>query len=71
MPEYIDRELALEAAKKSHLYFSIKPIINNIPAADVRHAVLCKNCLFQQYCKLAQYLGEDGYCSNGEKREVI
>lgn len=39
MPEYIDRELALEAAKKSYLYFSIKPIINNIPAADARPVV--------------------------------
>lgn len=36
MAEYIDREAVLEAAKKSHLYFDIKPIINSIPAADVR-----------------------------------
>ena len=36
MAEYIEREAALEAAKKSHLYFDIKPIINSIPAADVR-----------------------------------
>ena len=36
MAEYIEREVALEAAKKSHLYFDIKPIINSIPAADVR-----------------------------------
>ena len=34
--EYISREAAIEAAKKSHLYFDIKPIINSIPAADVR-----------------------------------
>ena len=33
--EYIEREAAIEAAKKSHLYFDIKPIINSIPAADV------------------------------------
>lgn len=36
MTDYISREAALEAAKKSHLYFDIKPIINSIPAADVR-----------------------------------
>ena len=35
MAEYIEREAAIEAAKKSHLYFDIKPIINSIPAADV------------------------------------
>lgn len=39
MAEYIEREAALEAAKKSHLYFDIKPIINSIPAADVRPVV--------------------------------
>jgi hypothetical protein len=39
MVEYIEREAALEAAKKSHLYFDIKPIINAIPAADVRPVV--------------------------------
>ena len=39
MPEYIERDAALEAAKKSNLYFDIKPIINSIPAADVRPVV--------------------------------
>jgi hypothetical protein len=39
MVDYIEREAALEAAKKSHLYFDIKPIINSIPAADVRPVV--------------------------------
>ena len=39
MAEYIEREAALEAAKKSYLYFDLKPIINSIPAADVRPVV--------------------------------
>jgi hypothetical protein len=39
MAEYIEREAALEAAKKSHLYFDLKPIINSIPTADVRPVV--------------------------------
>ena len=39
MAEYIEREAALEAAKKSHLYFDLKPIINSIPSADVRPVV--------------------------------
>ena len=39
MAEYIEREAALEAAKKSHLYFDIKPIINSISAAEVRPVV--------------------------------
>ena len=39
MAEYISREAAIEAAKKSHLYFDIKPIINSIPTADARPVV--------------------------------
>ncbi len=39
MAKYIEVEAALETAKKSHLYFDIKPIINSIPAADVRPVV--------------------------------
>jgi hypothetical protein len=39
------------------------------PAADVRPVVLCRDCMMRQYCKVAQYLGTDGFCSNGEKRE--
>lgn len=31
--------------------------------------VRCKDCMMRQYCKVAQYLGADGFCSNGEKRE--
>ena len=43
--------------------------VKSIPAADVRPVVLCKDCMLRQYCKVAQYLGADGFCSNGEKRE--
>lgn len=28
-----------------------------------------KDCMMRQYCKVAQYLGADGFCSNGEKKE--
>ena len=43
--------------------------IDDIPAADVRPVVLCRDCILRQYCKVAQYLGADGFCSKGEKRE--
>lgn len=39
MSDYIEREAAIEEAKKSHLYFDLKPIINSLPAADVRPVV--------------------------------
>lgn len=30
--------------------------------------VRCKDCLLRQHCKTAQYLGEDGFCSNAVRR---
>lgn len=39
MTDYISREAAIEEAKKSHLYFDIKPILQRVPAADVRPVV--------------------------------
>lgn len=31
--------------------------------------VRCKNCEIEQMCTLAQCLGENGYCSYGERKE--
>lgn len=80
MAEYIERETALEAAKKSHLYFDIKPIINSIPAADVRPVVLCKDCkCYRQSSFVDKHMecARSGFpvhpvdfCSCGEKREA-
>ena len=78
MAEYISREAALEAAKKSHLYFDIKPIINSIPAADVRPVVTCAECKWwtkqeaslQGRCELLQmYPTGAWFCANGKREE--
>lgn len=37
-------------------------VIDNIPEGIIR----CGKCKHQQTCKIAQRLGEDGYCSEGE-----
>lgn len=83
MAEYISREAALEAAKKSHLYFDLKPIINSIPAADVRPVVLCRNCVHYEMGVCLKIYDDgaankdawqerkpDDYCSYGEDRNV-
>ena len=76
--DYISREAANEACLKAvrrcslSLYNGImvaRGAILKLSAADVRPVVLCRDCMLRQYCKVAQYLGEDGFCSNGEKRE--
>jgi len=70
MSEYIEREAAINAVFGAMADGrAVFPALNNLPAADVRPVVLCRDCMLRQYCKFAQYLGEDGFCSNGEKRE--
>lgn len=43
--------------------------VEEFPASDVVEVVRCDDCNMQQTCKFAQYLGADGYCSHGERRE--
>ena len=39
-------------------------------AGRLVEVIRCDNCLHQQYCKQAQYLGTDGYCSKAELKEL-
>ena len=34
-----------------------------------KYVILCKDCKEQQVCKVAQYLGNEGYCSRGERKD--
>lgn len=41
-------------------------VVDNIPEAIVR----CRDCESQQTCKIAQRLGNEGYCSEGERKST-
>lgn len=41
----------------------------NLPSADVVPVVRCKDCDCHGTCTHEQYLGLDGFCSHGERRE--
>lgn len=81
MAEYIEREAAYKLAKRivdivrkneiptCVLGQKILDLIDDIPATDVVQVVRCKDCEIQQHCKVAQYLGMDGFCSNGAKMD--
>jgi hypothetical protein len=72
MSEYIEREAVTAMLKRKCSPRVIAYLVDEIckiHAADVRPVVFCKDCMMRQYCKVAQYLGADGFCSNGEKRE--
>lgn len=37
---------------------------------DMVDVVRCKDCVLNRVCRFGQFLGLDGYCSQGEKRDV-
>ena len=44
-------------------------IVEYAPTVDAVPVVRCKDCFIYNVCKLAKYIGGDGYCSCGERRE--
>lgn len=85
MAEYIEREAVLGMLKQecSPMVFAyLADLVNDIPAADVRPVVLCKDCKHGQGAKMDfwnEYEGieciggvvhrKDWFCAYGEKRE--
>lgn len=79
MAEYIDREVAKKALGDAHFknYGNAIMVIMDIPTADVRPVVLCRDCYWwtkqeasmQGRCsRLGMYPTGNWYCANGQKR---
>ena len=71
MAEYIEREALIDNLNHfapEHYNALINMLIEKQPAADVVEVVRCGQCEHEQYCRIAQHLGIDGYCSKGERR---
>ena len=68
MNDLIDRKAAIVQAckqiKDDYIAFDVKEALKAIPAAEPK----CKTCAVQRGCRFGQYLGNDGYCSNWERR---
>lgn len=64
----IDADALLAKMKRTSRYFAVKFDIEEAPTIEAEPVVRCKACEHQQMCKLAQRLGEDGYCSEGVRR---
>lgn len=81
MAEYINRGAFIQALAEAECdilpaddldgftFDRVCEVIEAIPAADVVPVVRCKDCTAQQSCNIAQYLGMDGFCSYGERKE--
>lgn len=65
--DYISREAAITTYKTfGHLNLhNVIEAFNEIPAADVRHVVLCRDCL---HVDCAMYHGPNWFCADGERR---
>ena len=48
-------------------YNNLVTLILNAPTVDAVEVVRCKDCIREQDCEFAQYQGENGYCSYGER----
>lgn len=42
--------------------------IVDAPTVDAVPVVRCKDCFLYGECKLAEFIGDDGYCSCGKER---
>ena len=49
------------------LYREIAKLEIEIGKTSGVELVFCKDCKMEPYCKVAQHLGEDGFCSYGER----
>jgi hypothetical protein len=77
MAEYISRKSFIERVKDIPFWGSVAVLIaEQLPAADVRPVVLCKDCKHRfmkpngWHCPYAEWgIEDDDFCSCGEKRE--
>lgn len=46
MDEYISRKAAIDATYALHFKDSIQEALRNLPAADVRPVVMCRDCIY-------------------------
>lgn len=51
--------------------YKVAEAINEQSTVDAVPVVRCKDCGLIQSCKNAQYLGLEGYCSNGEDGKKV
>ena len=64
-PEWKDLGVVAKTAV-IRLTTKYRAIILNSPTMEV---IRCKECKMEAVCKVAQWLGEDGFCSYGERKD--
>ena len=66
-----ETQKALRAMTGEEAYVTVVGILNELPAADVRSVVLCKDCVRCGFCGKEtnlEVMGFYGYCSRGKQK---
>lgn len=73
MTKLIDADMLIAYVKKYGFYCDTEAdkeaTIKEIEMLPTMEIVLCMDCKRQKTCKFAQWQGNYGYCSNGERGE--
>ena len=69
MPRYLERSEVLEIATKYH-DLMLAYDLAELPTANVVEVVRCKNCVIHDICRYRVGLGENGFCSQGRRKET-
>ena len=64
MTRLIDADALINTLGVSDEDIDFREILGDAPTIEI---VLCMDCKRQKTCKFAQWQGNYGYCSNGEK----
>lgn len=64
--KYIEKDEAYKIVLHYGSYAASAKIAD-LPSIDL---VRCRECVDRQFCKIAQHLGQDGFCSRGERSEA-
>lgn len=64
------KEGECETCSLKHIHENIEHYAKLHEQGRLIEVVRCKDCRHEQYCKQAQYLGADGYCSKAELKKL-
>lgn len=60
-----------ECCRSDEEFEFFKMQIEAVSTVDAVPVVRCKDCDLLQHCKISQYLGLDGFCSNADMRKKV
>lgn len=75
MPDVREKLVELLESAESAIYWNsedkgfVEKIADHLIANGVTIPIRCKDCTMEYGCRVAQWLGENGFCSYGERKD--